>query len=358
MDRRASALADWLRALWPAPLAVDRRERLRVAGGAALGILLTGLVCRLAGSDAWPWLVAPMGASAVLVFGVPASPLAQPWPVVGGNAVSALIGIACARWIAPTELAAALAVGGAIAAMFALRCLHPPGGAAALLVVLGGVTNPAFAVFPVLANALLLAATGIVYNTATGRPYPHRQAIARDAGADALEADLDAVLARYNQVLDIDRADLKALIEDTHLQAYQRRLADVRCGDIMSRRLVTVRRSTPLAEAWALFRTHRIKALPVVDAFGGIIGIVTPADFNRPDGSGAAPPETIGQIMTRRVQVARVDRHLADLVPLFGGTGHHHIPIVGDQGQLVGIITQTDLVAALSGAKPAADDAR
>jgi CBS domain-containing membrane protein len=53
--------------------------------------------------------------------------------------------------------------------------------------------------------------------------------------------------------------------------------------------------------------------------------------------------------MTRKVQVARVDRHLAELVPLFGGSGHHHIPIVGDQGRLVGIITQTDLVAALSG---------
>jgi len=353
-DRSPAALtAAWLRALWPAPIAVDWNERTRVTVGAGLGLLLTGWLCHLmAAGSAGAWLVAPLGASAVLVFAVPASPMAQPWPVVGGNTLSALVGILCVRWIGAPELAAAVAVAAAIGLMFVLRCLHPPGGASALLVVLGGVTDPQFALFPVFANSLLLALAGIAYNNATRRAYPHvaplpAAASARDAEADALDADLDAVLARYNQVLDINRDDLKALIEDTHLRAYQRRLANIRCRDIMSRDLITVNRHTPLAQAWALFAQHRIKALPVVDAAGGIVGIVTPADFTRHDA--AAKSETIGQIMTRKVQVARVDRHLAELVPLFGGSGHHHIPIVGDQGRLVGIITQTDLVAALSG---------
>jgi CBS domain-containing membrane protein len=353
-DRSPAALTvAWLRALWPAPIAVDWNERTRVTVGAGLGLLLTGWLCQLmAAGSAGAWLVAPLGASAVLVFAVPTSPMAQPWPVVGGNTVSALVGILCVRWIGPPELAAAVAVAAAIGLMFVLRCLHPPGGASALLVVLGGVTDPQFALFPVFANSLLLALAGIAYNNATRRAYPHvaplpAAASARDAEADALDADLDAVLARYNQVLDINRDDLKALIEDTHLRAYQRRLANIRCRDIMSRDLITVSRHTPPAQAWALFAQHRIKALPVVDAAGGIVGIVTPADFTRQDA--AAKPETIGQIMTRKVQVARVDRHLAELVPLFGGSGHHHIPIVGDQGRLVGIITQTDLVAALSG---------
>ncbi|HEY6134632.1 MAG TPA: HPP family protein [Rubrivivax sp.] len=353
-DRSAAALTlAWLRALWPAPIAVDWNERLRVTVGAGLGLLLTAWLCHtMAVGPAGAWLVAPLGASAVLVFAVPASPMAQPWPVVAGNTLSALVGILCVRWIGPPEVAAAVAVAAAIALMFALRCLHPPGGASALLVVLTGVTDPAFALFPVLANSLLLALAGIAYNNATRRAYPHVAPLpaapaARDAEADALDADLDAVLARYNQVLDINRDDLKALLEDTHLRAYQRRLANIRCRDIMSRDLITVNRHTPLEQAWALFAQHRIKALPVVDAAGGIVGIVTPADFTRHDA--AAKPETIGQIMTRKVQVARVDRHLAELVPLFGGSGHHHIPIVGDQGRLVGIITQTDLVAALSG---------
>ncbi len=341
--------------------------------GAFLGILLAGGLSHLAGGAALaglPWLVAPMGASAVLVFGVPSSPLAQPWSVVGGNTLSALVGIACARWLGPPELAAAVAVGVAIGLMLALRCLHPPGGASALMMVLGGITNPWFALFPVLLNSVLLAIAGMAWNNATRRPYPHRQ---RPAPADQdkppqvrdAEADLDAVLARYNQVLDVSRDDLQALLEQMKWQAYQRKLAGVRCADVMSRDLVTVTHSTPLQDAWALLRERRIKALPVVDADFRIVGIVTLADFMRAaelenyEGMDAklrkllsaigpsGKPPVVGQIMTRQVRVAGRQRYLVDLVPLFGGSGHHHIPIIGDDGRLVGIITQSDMVAAL-----------
>ena len=350
---RANGLPAWLRAFWPAPVAADWRERLRVLVGAALGILITGWLCGLgSGTAAWPWLIAPMGASAVLIFGAPASPLAQPWPVIGGNTLSALVGVACVHWGGPPALMAALAVGAAIGVMFALRCLHPPGGASALLVVLNGVADPAFVLYPVLANAMLLVAAGVAYNHATRRDYPHRPApaapYARDAEAAAIDAELDAVLARHSHTLDIGRDELKALLEDTQLQSYQRKLANIRCSDIMSRRLITVSPDTPLANASALFREHRIKALPVVDASGGVVGIVTPADLVR----GAATAELVSQIMTRQVRVAGVDRHLVELIPLFGGTGHHHIPVVDDGSRLVGIITQSDVVAALC--RPAA----
>lgn len=346
---RASGLPAWLRAFWPTPIAADWRERLRVLVGAALGILITGWLCGLGSpTAAWPWLIAPIGASAVLIFGAPASPLAQPWPVIGGNTLSTLVGVACVHWGGPPALMAAVAVGAAIGVMFALRCLHPPGGASALLVVLNGVADPTFALYPVLANALLLVAAGVAYNHATRRDYPHRPApvvvpYARDAEAAAIDAELHAVLARHSHTLDIDRDELKALLEDTQLQSYQRKLANIRCSDIMSRRLITVSPGTAVAAAGELLREHRIKALPVVDAIGGVVGIVTPADLTR----GAAPADTVGQVMTRDVRVAGVDRHLVELVPLFGGTGHHHIPIVDDGGRLVGIITQSDVVAAL-----------
>ena len=344
--------------------------------GAALGVLVTALVCSAAGADysvAWPWLVAPMGASAVLVFAVPASPLAQPWSVVGGNTLSALVGIACVRWLGGTEMAAALAVGAAIGLMFALRCLHPPGGASALLVVLTGVSDPQFALVPVLLNSVLLVAAGMAYNHATGRSYPHRHppraaSVARDDDAASVDADIDAVLARYNQVLAISRDELKALLEDTQLRGYQRKLANLRCGDIMSPEPVSVSPRMPLQQAWPLFRAHHIKALPVIDANGRIVGIVTPSDFIRaaevagsdvfdlrlrkpsdwPDQASAAAYSVVGQIMTRRVRVASINRHLAELIPLFAGTGHHHIPIVDGGGHLVGIVTQSDVVAALS----------
>ncbi|MBC7467916.1 MAG: CBS domain-containing protein, partial [Ramlibacter sp.] len=58
-------------------------------------------------------------------------------------------------------------------------------------------------------------------------------------------------------------------------------------------------------------------------------------------------PEVVGQIMTRKVQVASADRFLIELAPLFSEKGHHHIPIINSEQRLVGIITQSDLVRAL-----------
>jgi CBS domain-containing membrane protein len=127
--------AAWLRSFAPAPIAVSTTAQLRGCCGALIGILLTGLICtRAVGTGATPMLIAPMGASAVLLFAVPASPLAQPWSIIGGNIISALIGVTCARWISDPLVAAALAIG----AMSVLRCLHPSSGAVALTAVLAG----------------------------------------------------------------------------------------------------------------------------------------------------------------------------------------------------------------------------
>ena len=66
-----------------------------------------------------------------------------------------------------------------------------------------------------------------------------------------------------------------------------------------------------------------------------------------PPGTTASKPEVVGQIMSRQVRVASADRPIADLIPLFSHEGHHHLPIIGEHNRLVGIITQTDVVAAL-----------
>jgi CBS domain-containing membrane protein len=363
----------WAWTLWPAPVRVDGRERWRAFAGAAFGILVAGVLSRwFAGAEGLgPWLIAPMGASAVLVFAVPASPLAQPWAVVGGNAISALIGSACVLLIGDPAVAGAMAVALAIAAMFQLRCLHPPGGATALLMVLTHTGSFGHSVFPVLANSVLLVLAGMLYNSATGRPYPHTQLTPPQPGpADRSRfsaADLDAALAHYNQVLDVSRDDLEKLLHYAEMEAYRRNLGDVRCADIMSRDPVSVQFGTPLTQAWALLQKHRIKALPVTDRVRRIVGIVTVADFMRsidldqhhgiaarllallrPSGvTHTERPEVVGQIMTRRVQVASADRYLIELVPLFSEGGHHHIPIIDEEKRLVGVITQTDLVRAL-----------
>ena len=130
---------------------------------------------------------------------------------------------------------------------------------------------------------------------------------------------------------------------------------------------LAVQFGTPLDEAWSLMRQRHIKALPVIDRSRRIVGIVTAADFMRQidldDHSGIGQrlktflqrngsshsdkSEVVGQIMTRRVQVANLTKHAIELVPLFSKGGHQHIPVIDHENRLVGIITQSDLLRAL-----------
>ncbi len=359
----------WLRHCWPAPLGIDGWERLRFIVGAMLGVLLTAMLSRWWAGDSstGPWMVASLGASAVLVFGMPSSPLAQPWPVLGGSTLSALVGAGCAAVVPDPALAGALAVGLAVALMVPLRCLHPPGGAMALYGVLSAGEGWRLAAFPILLNVLILLLVAVVYNTLTGRRYPHPQ---RTPGRGEIAAgaftssDVDAALSHYNQVLDVSRADLEGLLHLAGRAAFQRTLGDLRCADIMSKPPFAVEAGVSLKDAWALMRAEQIKALPVVDSQRQVIGIVTVADFMRlanldlHEGLGqrlrtlvrgrSGQPASVGQVMSHPVQTAHVAQHAIDLVPLFSHGGHHHIPIVDAGAQLVGVITQTDLVRTLA----------
>ena len=100
---------------------VDARERARDVVGAGLGLWVAGALTWLGWGASSPWLAAPMGASAVLLFGVPSSPLAQPWPMMVGNVMAALVGVAVFQAMGSTPTSAALAAGLALALMFPLR---------------------------------------------------------------------------------------------------------------------------------------------------------------------------------------------------------------------------------------------
>jgi len=370
-------LAPWLRAFLPAAFPVDGTERLRIVLGAFVGVVAMGAAARLLGGllPSGGWLLAPLGASAVLVFAAPASPLAQPWSVVGGNLISALVGMACAALIPEPLLAAGCAVALAIAAMLLLRCLHPPGGAMALLAVLAHAGSGRFPLDAAALDTVLLVGVGLIFHPLTGRRYPHAQIAPGPAvapgtlgGRRGLQAsDLDAVLARYNQILDVSRDDLEALLLAAELEGHRRRVGDLRCRDVMSREPVAVEFGTPLREAWELMRNRRIKALPVLDRGRRLVGILTTADILRAAGleshSGLAArlrrflaadglthsekPEAVGQVMTHTVRVARQDDHVIDLLPIFNATGHHHLPIVDAERRVVGMLTQSDLVRVL-----------
>ncbi len=124
------------------------------------------------------FLVGSFGASAVLIYGAIKSPLAQPRNLLGGHVISALIGVTCFKILDPhLWLAAALAVSTSIAVMHATKTLHPPGGATALIAVIGGLPvqklGYLYAVLPVGAGALIMLVVAlIVNNLAPQRRYP------------------------------------------------------------------------------------------------------------------------------------------------------------------------------------------
>lgn len=195
-----------------------------VAGTAVAA--LVGLAVLGGSSPALPLLVAPVGASAVLVIAVPASPLAQPWPVIGGSVISALVGFAAGHLLAMPLIAGSVAVGLAIAAMSAARCLHPPGGACALLYALGASGAEAWGwphLLTICLNIASLAAAGWLYNNLTGHPWPHRPVhiptIAPGTRSAAVHEALTVVLAEWNEVIDADIDDLDAIF-----QAVERRI--------------------------------------------------------------------------------------------------------------------------------------
>jgi CBS domain-containing membrane protein len=205
-------------------------ERLIACLGSAICIALTIVVCAglpLAAADL-PIIVAPLGASAVLVFAVPASPLAQPWPVLGGNVLSTLVGVAAFNAIPNTSVAAGVAVGGAIFVMSLLRCLRPPGGAAALTAVIGGhgihAAGFTFAFAPVGINSIALISLAMFYHRATARSYPHRNApLPLEVAVSGLHLiDIDAALEEMHESFDISREDLDALLTRAEMHAVAR----------------------------------------------------------------------------------------------------------------------------------------
>lgn len=369
--------AAWLR-LKPEPSGVSAAEQLRSAVAGGLAVWFVGWASAVLLGSA-PFIVASVGASAVLVFAVPTSPFAQPWSVVGGYLVSAAAGVLAVHVLPGAGLvpAIALAAGLAIFGMLALRCLHPPGGAVALFAVLGGEPVRAlgwqYVLSPVLANAVLLVAVALlVNNLLPGRHYPRRRVeeMERGPGLDAdpqdrlglRRQDLHAALRSFGRLVDVGNEELDEIVEQAERLAFRRSFGELACGDIMSRALVTVRAESTLLEAWRLLRRHRLASLLVVDSLGRVAGAVGYDDFFRAAKAATvsglrqklfrllrlnfARDASVGSIMRREVLSVAVDAHVAELVaPLSRGT--HLAAVVDGDGRLVGVVAQSDLIAAL-----------
>lgn len=224
---------------------VSLSEKLIAAIGGGLSILVLVSVSFWAlpapGAVA---IITSMGASAVLLFAVPHGQLSQPWPVLAGHGISALIGVACARYISNPFLAAACAVGLAIGVMHQFKCIHPPGGATAFTAVMGGSAirqlGFSFVLFPVFMNAAVMVGLAVLINSAF--PWRRYPAVFRNTASAAQPAtirhetptheEIVAAVKTLDSFVDISEDDLRLLTEllaqrvpvphQQHQQTYQR----------------------------------------------------------------------------------------------------------------------------------------
>lgn len=206
--------------------AVNYPEKVISAVGGFLGILFI-LVCSqwLLDPNVAVMIVPSMGASAVLLFAAPHAPFSQPWNVIGGHGLSAIIGVACWQWIPDLTMAAATSVGLAIGAMYFARCIHPPGGATALAAVIGSEQlhdlGYVYAIAPILLNAIILLLVAIAFNGLfRWRRYPAHLHVRKKIVASEFPGyapikheDFVYALSQIDTFVDITEDDLLAIYE-------------------------------------------------------------------------------------------------------------------------------------------------
>ena len=365
--------------------AIPLTERLKVALAAFIALfIVTYTSMQLADMASTAVLLASMGASSVLLFGLPNSPLAKPWSFVGGHLISGTVGLLCSHLFTDLALMAAVSIGCVLFVMYLFECMHPPGGATALVPVIASadtVLGYDFLLYPVALNVFVMLAVALLLQKfwlKQGMQKPSQQYDPIHLHHDksplnrlGLQTeDLLSALNSFDTVIDISEQDLERLYHQAQLHAYQRKSGEIRCSDIMSRDLITVKPDTAVATAWQLLRKHKISMLPVVNDEQHLLGVISTVDFLKNlkvphywgllrhviqlllrNKHSSQYKRNVADIMVSKLTVAHEHEHIAALVPVLSDQGLHHIPVLNAQQQLVGIITQSDLIAALFNAK-------
>lgn len=210
---------------------LSHSERWVAAAGAFFGILATAWISwhYLSAGAAW-LMVGSMGASAVLLFAVPHGQLSQPWPATGGQLISAAVGVTCAQWIPMPVIAAAAAVSLAVLAMHYARCIHPPGGATALIAIIGGPSVHAlgyrYVIEPVMINAVTILAMAFAFNNLfRWRRYPaviQRHKTQTSKAIAIKQQDILHALRQINSPIDATDEDLLEIVQLATAKAQER----------------------------------------------------------------------------------------------------------------------------------------
>jgi len=224
----------FFRTFRPHNTAVPIMEKLRSGLAAGIAIFILGLALKYLPHNSYPFLMlGSMAASATLLYAVPHSPMAQPWNLIGGHLISALFAWPCIVYIHNPVIAAAVAVGGAIFVMHYLNCLHPPGAATALTLVLGSTVflkhGWEWTLLVVVINAFIFLVLALLLNNLLpGRRYPMQQMpLTPHKPNSALSPetlDIEWALEQMDGVIDVSEEDLVKIYELALLHAHKRKL--------------------------------------------------------------------------------------------------------------------------------------
>ena len=224
----------------------SKSEKIVATIGAILGISITFYISYLLiGLEGAVFLVPSMGAAAVLLFAIPHGALSQPWALFTGNLMSAFIGVACYMLVPNIFIAAGLAVGLSIGAMHLLNSIHPPGGATALVAVVGGPVihdlGFMYIISPVFINVLSMFVIAILFNSIFDwRRYPvsmmrfvEKETSLKDAVRSSLRSKhIEQAMKDMDLVVDITLDDLERLFALTlqHAEHDKLSVSEIKLG--------------------------------------------------------------------------------------------------------------------------------
>jgi CBS domain-containing membrane protein len=189
---------------------------------------------------------------------------------------------------------------------------------------------------------------------------------------------LRSAVKSLDEFVDITEEQLNKLYKATVMQMRKRQLGDIRCEQVMSRDVISVKENIPLSTAWHILQNAQVKAAPVLDAQNRVNGIVTQSDLTKwlmNEMSADVSIKTVqhnvqhnsqkyvqqfqatpvGVVMSTPVTTISAERHIVEAIPMFVERKIHHLPVVDSNRVIVGMLTRTDLLTWLEQNSPASN---